>query len=92
MIVDSLGGESLAERFGQTNGWEEFLLYRAAPRDCELTLTFALTGFGEAMIDDVMIQPMGPAVAGPAASAARPPRIGLEQAQRMQQIFSMPRR
>jgi hypothetical protein len=92
MIVDSLGGESLAERFGQTNGWEEFLFYRAAPRDCELTLTFALTGFGEAMIDDVMIQPMGPAVAGPAASAARPPRIGLEQAQRMQQIFSMPRR
>ena len=56
MIVDSLGGEALAERFGETNGWEGFVLYRAAPRDCEITLTFALTGFGEALVDDVTIR------------------------------------
>jgi hypothetical protein len=34
------------------------LLYRAAPSDGEMTVTFALTGFGEAMIDDVEIQAM----------------------------------
>jgi hypothetical protein len=58
LIVDSFGGEALAERFGTTKDWEEFLLYRAAPSDGEMTVTFALTGFGEAMIDDVEIQAM----------------------------------
>jgi hypothetical protein len=58
LIVDSLGGEALAERFGATREWEEFVMYRAAPGDGEMTVTFALTGFGEAMIDDVEIQPM----------------------------------
>jgi hypothetical protein len=58
LIVDSLGGEALAERFGATREWEEFLMYRAAPSDGEMTVTFALTGFGEAMIDDVEIQAM----------------------------------
>jgi hypothetical protein len=55
LIVDSLGGEALAERFGETKSWQGFVMYRAAPRDCEVTLTIALTGFGEAMIDDVTI-------------------------------------
>jgi hypothetical protein len=58
MIVDSLGGESLAERIGQTNGWEEFALYRAAPCDSDVNVTFALTGYGEAFIDDISIQPV----------------------------------
>jgi hypothetical protein len=58
MIVDSLGGEGLAERFGQTGGWEDFVLYRAAPQDGQVTVTFALTGFGEAMLDDITICPM----------------------------------
>ena len=56
LIVDSLGGEALAERFGATKEWEEFVMYRAAAGDGELTVTFALTGFGEALIDDVEIQ------------------------------------
>ncbi|MEX2142858.1 MAG: hypothetical protein WD894_26615 [Pirellulales bacterium] len=60
MVVDSLGGEALAARFGATKEWEEFLLYRAAPREGEMRVTFALTGFGEAMIDDVEIQAMLP--------------------------------
>jgi hypothetical protein len=55
MIFDSLTGEALAERVGQTGGWQEFTLYRAAPRSGELTVTFALTGLGEAWIDDVTI-------------------------------------
>jgi hypothetical protein len=28
MIIDSLGGEELAERIGVTRGWEDFVLYR----------------------------------------------------------------
>jgi hypothetical protein len=55
MIVDSLGGEALAERIGQTNGWREFVLYRAAPQAGEVSLNFKLTGLGEAWIDDVSI-------------------------------------
>ncbi len=58
MVIDSLGGESLAERFGQTSGWEHFVLYRAAPRNVNLTVTFALSGFGEALIDNVSITPL----------------------------------
>ena len=30
MIIDSLGGEPLAERIGETSGWRQFALYRAA--------------------------------------------------------------
>ncbi|MDX1964008.1 MAG: hypothetical protein SFX18_12710 [Pirellulales bacterium] len=60
MIVDSLGGEALAERFGQTNGWEEFVLYRIVPAEISsLTLTFALTGVGDAWIDEVSVRGMG---------------------------------
>jgi hypothetical protein len=56
MITDSLGGEPLAERFGQTDGWREFVIYRAAPQPANLTVTFALTGLGDAWIDNVSIQ------------------------------------
>ncbi len=56
MILDSLGGDALAERIDQTNGWREFVLYRAAPHAGDLTLTFALTGLGEAWVDDVSIR------------------------------------
>ncbi len=55
LIVDSLTGESLAERAPHTKGWREFMLYRVAPRDGPVTVTFALTGLGEAWIDDVTI-------------------------------------
>jgi len=57
-IVDSLGGEPLAERVYQTAGWREFTLYRAAPQSGRLAVTFALSGFGEAWIDDVTIRPI----------------------------------
>jgi hypothetical protein len=36
--------------------WKEFALYRASPQSGYLTLTFALTGLGEAWLDDVTIQ------------------------------------
>jgi len=74
MIVDSLGGEPLAERVQQTAGWQEFTLYRVAPQQGELTVTFALSGFGEAWIDDVTIQPIHPgATAGPRPAVTRLP-------------------
>jgi hypothetical protein len=61
LIVDSLAGEPLAERIRQTTGWQEFTLYRMAAGSETLTVTFALSGLGEAWIDDVTIQsiPMG---------------------------------
>jgi hypothetical protein len=56
MIVDSLSGEALADRIGQTKGWRQFELHRVAPRSGPMTVTFSLTGLGEAFIDDVAIQ------------------------------------
>jgi hypothetical protein len=56
MILDALGGPPLAERIGKTEGWKEFTLYRAAATSGTWTLTFALTGLGDAWIDGVTIE------------------------------------
>jgi hypothetical protein len=56
MIVDSLGGQPLAQRFNHTDGWREFVMYRAAPYEQDLTITFALTGIGQGWIDDLSIR------------------------------------
>ncbi|HTU25189.1 MAG TPA: hypothetical protein VMF30_07315, partial [Pirellulales bacterium] len=56
LILDSISGEPLAERIMQTKGWQEFSLYRAAPRSGSMTVTFALTGLGEAFLDDVTVE------------------------------------
>lgn len=55
MIYDSVSGEELAERVTRTGGWREFTLYRIATHSGDLTLTFALTGFGEAWVDEVTV-------------------------------------
>jgi hypothetical protein len=70
MIVDSLGGEALAQRLSQTGGWQEFVLYRSARVSGPMTVTFALTGVGEAWIDDFGVHPVqrGAAAALPQAS------------------------
>ncbi|HEX4148675.1 MAG TPA: hypothetical protein VHY20_06795 [Pirellulales bacterium] len=60
MIIDSLGGEPLAERLGEARQWRKFTMYRAAPRSGPLRVTMALTGFGEAWVDNVMIEPWLP--------------------------------
>lgn len=60
LIVDSLGGEPLAERMGETVGWKQFTLYRVAPEAGALTVTFALSGLGEVYLDDVRICAVGP--------------------------------
>lgn len=55
IIQDSQTGEDLAERIQGTNGWEEFTLYRRCPRDGGVRLYLALTGSGEARLDDLSI-------------------------------------
>jgi len=53
-IVDSLGGSELALRIRQTDGWQPFRLVRASKHTTDVTLTFALHGFGTVAIDNVM--------------------------------------
>jgi hypothetical protein len=60
MIVDSLAGDDLAVRIDKTGGWKEFTLYRAAREPAAVSVTFALSGLGEARIDDVTIQVLKP--------------------------------
>ncbi len=55
LVYDSLAGIQLAERIAVADTWREFALYRAAPVDGDVSITFALTGIGEAHIDDVTI-------------------------------------
>ena len=59
LVFDSLGGPALAERVGQSPGWRRLVLYRIVPADAAgepFTLTFALTGLGEARIDEVTVR------------------------------------
>jgi hypothetical protein len=58
MIFDSLGGQPLALRYGQTGDWQPFSLVRVAPQSGPLWVTFAMTGLGEASIDDIRIEPL----------------------------------
>ena len=59
LVFDSLGGTALAERVGVTRNWRKLVLYRIVPADAAnepLVVTFALTGIGEARIDDVSVR------------------------------------
>ena len=55
LIYDSIAGRTLAARLDRAADWQEFSLYRAIPRDTALTLTFALSGIGEAWLDEVTV-------------------------------------
>ena len=59
LVFDSLGGPALAERVGPSAQWRRLVLYRIVPADLDgeaFTVTFALTGLGEARIDDVSVR------------------------------------
>ncbi len=56
LVVDSLSGECLADRIGKTKGWRQFALYRVAPQSGPMCVTFAMSGLGQAWLDDVAIQ------------------------------------
>lgn len=60
LIFDSLTGPALGERIHATRGWREFTLYRAVPENGDLVLSFALTGIGEAWLDDVSVSLIDP--------------------------------
>jgi hypothetical protein len=81
LVFDSLGGPALAERVGMTPGWRRLVLYRIVPVDAPeepLVLTFALTGMGEARIDDVSIRVLERGAAGgvPASVVSTQPAGG----------------
>lgn len=59
MIFDSLGGAALAYRVAKTDGWQPLTLYRFASKSGTLSLTIALSGLGEAWIDDLRVTPLG---------------------------------
>jgi hypothetical protein len=75
LVFDSIGGAALAERVGRTKGWQRLVLYRIIPADTTqpLTVTFALTGLGEARLDDVAVRVIergtGGTVAAPVSTA-----------------------
>jgi hypothetical protein len=71
VVFDTAGGEPLGVRVMATGGWRQFHLYRRVPPDGKVAMTFALTGFGAAYIDDVRIEPLVPGV--PAGAAYCPP-------------------
>jgi hypothetical protein len=77
LVYDSLAGVQLAERITVSESWREFVLYRAAPADGDVYITFALTGIGEAHIDDVTVSVhqsiADRTVAGPLDEARRLP-------------------
>ena len=43
-------------RIQRTNGWRQFAMYRAATQSGTLSVIFALSGLGEARIDNVAIE------------------------------------
>jgi len=56
LIIDSLTMDALANRVQRTDGWKEFAMYRVVPQAGTLSVIFALSGLGEAQIDDVAIE------------------------------------
>ncbi|MCS5616409.1 MAG: hypothetical protein NZ658_00285, partial [Pirellulales bacterium] len=82
-VFDSLGGPALGERVGPSGDWRRLVLYRIVPADSvgePLVVTFALSGVGEARIDDVSVKtlergPPGQGAGGlPAALVSHPNR------------------
>lgn len=66
LVFDSIGGSELGDRIRLTQGWHEFTLYRAVPQSGELAVTFALTGLGEASLDDLSVSLLEPEPIRPA--------------------------
>jgi hypothetical protein len=60
VVFDSLSGWELGERVRLTRGWRPFTLYRAVPSSGELRVTIALTGVGEAWLDDLRVSLLDP--------------------------------
>jgi len=61
VVFDSAGGEPLGIRLRETQTWRKFNMYRRVPATGKISMTFALTGIGVALVDDVKIEPLLPA-------------------------------
>jgi hypothetical protein len=61
VVFDSAGGEPLGIRLRETQTWRKFNMYRRVPASGKISMTFALTGIGIALVDDVKIEPLLPA-------------------------------
>ena len=75
LVFDSLGGPALADRVRATRDWRQVTLYRIVPPETEepLVVTFALTGLGRALVDEVSVRVVEPGGSGvPAQSVALP--------------------
>jgi len=75
LIIDSPGGREMAQSIQQTRDWQPFKFYRVAAETGDVTVSFGLSGIGEAWIDDVQIQILGPREASPALEARHSGRI-----------------
>jgi len=60
LAFDSAGGEPLGVRLRYAPNWQHYHLYRRIPASGKISVTFALTGFGIAYVDDVKIEAMIP--------------------------------
>ena len=78
LVFDSLGGPALAERVGPSRDWRRLVLYRIVPPEAvgePVTVTFALSGLGEARIDNVSVTTLERSTGGtPAALVSAPQR------------------
>lgn len=76
-VFDSLGGPALGERVASSRNWRRMVLHRIVPADAArepFTVTFALTGLGEARIDDVSVRTLERGTGGiPATTVSAAP-------------------
>ena len=57
IVRDSVGGEQFQFRtVDPIPGWSRVVLYRKAPTDTTLTVTFGLAGYGDAFFDDFRVE------------------------------------
>ena len=77
LVFDSLGGPALAERVGPSKDWRRLVLYRIVPPEAAgepVTVTFALSGLGEARIDEVSVTTLERSTGGTPAALVSTPR------------------
>jgi hypothetical protein len=73
LVFDSLGGPALAERVGPSKDWRRLVLYRIVPPEAAgepVSVTFALSGLGEARIDEVTVTTLEHSIGGTPATLA----------------------
>ena len=73
LIFDSIAGRALADRIEVAEQWQEFTLYRVCTQSGPVRVTFALSGLGDAYLDDIAIESLAFAALPAAAEAVDAP-------------------